>query len=348
MKKISEKQILIVFLDILGTSQLLNSGEFYKVYDYYSDMIKLCSDSYTPIAISNPFFGKREMLSDLNSIQADLADFETPYHIINYDLCHAFFSDTFLLWIEIDSFFRPLIGGFLEKCSIVFCEALKRGIPLRGTISIGTSIMDEKNHIFLGKPLVEAAKAEPHQRWLGVAIGKSVVNLIEQFHPMDMEYLLPFCNHLKYDSDPLLSNFVLDWFAYWNRNEDVDVEEIIESMNTEKAFDNYYKNTLLYVMAAKQRHAIWNEYMICQDINKLKSLCEMGENADGHEKILRCQGIELLTSDKVTRNVEYILNRKEAIWFDEKNKDILLMFNNGFIEINGIKVSFDQLKSLYT
>ena len=74
----------------------------------------------------------------------------------------------------------------------------------------------------------------------------------------------------------------------------------------------------------------------------------MGENADGHEKILRCQGIALLTSDKVTRNVEYILNRKEAIWFDEKNKDILLMFNNGFIEINGIKVSFDQLKSLYT
>lgn len=42
MKKISEKQILIVFLDILGTSQLLNSGEFYKIYDYYSDMIKLC------------------------------------------------------------------------------------------------------------------------------------------------------------------------------------------------------------------------------------------------------------------------------------------------------------------
>ena len=32
----------------------------------------------------------------------------------------------------------------------------------------------------------------------------------------------------------------------------------------------------------------------------------MGENADGHEKILRCQGIALLTSDKVTRNVEYI------------------------------------------
>ena len=36
----------------------------------------------------------------------------------------------------------------------------------------------------------------------------------------------------------------------------------------------------------------------------------MGEKADGHEKILRCQGTALLTSDKVTRNVEYILNRQ--------------------------------------
>ncbi|WP_350336782.1 hypothetical protein QMP28_11340 [[Clostridium] symbiosum] len=347
MKRISEKQILIAFFDILGTSQLLNTGEFHKVYDYYSDMIKLCNDNYTPITVCNPLFGKRELLGDLNGVMADLADFDTPYHIINYDLSHAFFSDTFLLWIEIDSFLRPLIGGFLEKCSIVFCEALKRGIPLRGTISVGASIMDEENHIFLGKPLAEAAKAEPHQKWLGIAIGKSIVDSIEQFHPMDMEYLLPFCNHLKYDSDPLLSNFVLDWFTYWNNNEDADVQKIIESMNIEIAFDNYYKNTLLYVMASKQRYAIWNEYMICQDIDKLKSLCEMGENIDEAKKLLRSQGIKLLTSDKIMRNIGSIINRNEAIWFSENNRNILSMFNNGFIDINGEKISLDYLKYLY-
>ena len=52
MKRINEKQILIAFFDILGTSQLLNDGEFQKVYTYYSDMIKLCNDSYTSL-----FFG---------------------------------------------------------------------------------------------------------------------------------------------------------------------------------------------------------------------------------------------------------------------------------------------------
>ena len=347
MERINKKQILIAFFDILGTSRLLNTGELQKVYDYYSDMIKLCNDSYTSITVCNPLFGKRELFGDLNEVITDLADFNTPYHIINYDLSHAFFSDTFLLWIEIDSFLNPLIGGFLEKCSIVFCEALKRKIPLRGTISVGTSVMDEEKRIFLGKPLAEAAKAEPHQRWLGIAIGKSVVDSINQFHPMDMEYLLPFSKHLKYDSDPLLSDFVLDWFTYWSKNEDVDVKEIIKSMNTDIAFDNYYKSTLLYVVASKQRYAIWNEYMICQDICKLKSLCEMEKNIDEAKKLLRCQGIRLLTSEKTMRNIEYIVNRDEAIWYDEKNRDILLMFNNGFIEINGIKISIDQLRFLY-
>lgn len=347
MERNNEKQVLIAFLDILGTSQLLNTGEFQKVYDYYSDMIKLCNESYTPIAICNPLFGKKELFGDLNGEMESLADFDTPYHIINYDLSHAFFSDTFLLWIEMDSFFKPLIGGFLEKCCAVFCEALKRGIPLRGTISVGASIMDEEKRIFLGKPLAEAAKEEPHQKWLGIAIGKSIVDSINQFHPMDMEYLLPFCKHMKYDLDPLLSDFVLDWFTYWNKNEDADVNEIIKSMNTEIAFDDYYKNSLLYVKASKQRYAIWNEYMICQDITRLKNLCEMGESADNAHKLLRCQGIRLLTSDKIMRNIGHIVNRGEAIWFDEKNRDVLLMFNNGFIEIDGVKTSIDHLKVLY-
>lgn len=347
MERINEKQVLIAFFDILGTSQLLNTGEFHKVYDYYSDMIKLCDDSYTPIAICNPLFGKKELFGDLNDVMNNLADFDTPYHIINYDLSHAFFSDTFLLWIEIDSFLKPLIGGFLEKCGIIFCEALKRRIPLRGTISIGASIMDEENRIFLGKSLAEAAKAEPHQRWLGIAIGKSIVDSINQFHPMDREYLLPFRKHMKYDLDPLLSDFVLDWFTYWNKNEDTNVKEIIESMNTEIAFNDYYKNSLLYVKASKQRYDIWNEYMICQDINKLKNLCEMGENIDDAHKLLRCQGIDLLTSDKIMRNIGHIVNRDEAIWFNEKNRNILLMFNKGFIEINGIEMPIDHLRFLY-
>ena len=87
--------------------------------------------------------------------------------------------------------------------------------------------------------------------------------------------------------------------------------------------------------------------MICQDIDKLKRLCEMGENIDKKKKLLRSQGIKLLTSDKIMRNIEYIINKNKAIWFSENNRNILSMFNNGFIDINGEKISLDHLKYLY-
>ena len=46
-----EKQILLAFFDILGTSKMLNKGDYQNVYDYYTFMAKLCSDTHTPIAV---------------------------------------------------------------------------------------------------------------------------------------------------------------------------------------------------------------------------------------------------------------------------------------------------------
>lgn len=347
MKETKERQILLAFFDILGTSQLLNNGKFHKVYSYYSDMIKLCSDYYTPIIVCNPLYKKRDLFNNLSEAMSDMADFDTPYHLVNHELSHAFFSDTFLVWLYISPLSKPLLGGFLKKCSIIFCEALKRGIPLRGTISMGSAIMDEENRIFFGKPLVEAAKAELRQKWLGVAIGKSVVEKIGQFNPKDMEYLLPYRNHMKYECDSFLSDFVLDWFSYWNKFENNDIEKIIEDMNTDISFDDYYKNTLLYVKHAKKHCIIWNEHLICADIAQLKRLYKMRTNLDEERKSFMCEGIKLLTSNKILKNIEHIIKENEGVWFDPNDKDILLMYNNGFIEVGDTKISLDYLKTLY-
>ena len=55
----------------------------------------------------------------------------------------------------------------------------------------------------------------------------------------------------------------------------------------------------MYVMSSMQRNEIWNEYMICKDIEKLKILCEMEEQVTEEEQLLRSQGIRLLTTDKI-------------------------------------------------
>lgn len=317
-----KKEILMAFFDILGTSKLLNKGDYQTVYDYYAFMAKLCSDSHTPIAVVDHI---------TRLFNPGLEHSNIRYTIINYELKHCFFSDTFLLWIELDSILQPTLAGFLEKCCIIFCEALKRGIPLRGVISSGSAIMDEENHIFLGKPIAEAAKAEPRQNWLGVGMGKSICNI----HPMDMKYVLPYQKHLKFEKEEMLSGWVLDWATWWRENEEADAIQFINHMNTDISFESYYNNCISFIKASKQREAVWNAFMIFQDIHKLSELCAIGNDIKEEQKVIRQQGIELLTSTKITDSINYILNLNSTDWLNEDDRNILKKFRDGYLLING-------------
>lgn len=330
----NEKNILLAFFDILGTSKLLNDGEYQKVYDFYSEMVKLCSDSQTPIAIRNPLYGKRSLFPKLNGVMAGLAGFDTPYHIISYDLHHAFFSDTFLLWIETDEFLQPTLSGFLEKCCIVFCEAIHRGIPLRGVISVGSAIMDEENQIYLGKPLAEAAKAEPQQNWIGIGLGRSIQNI----HQMDTKYLLPYFNHikpLKNEKEQLLGGWVLDWPSWWHHEYEDDVTTFINNMNTDEKFSCYYSNCLSFVEVSKQREIIWKLFLLFGDLHKVEYLFSLGSDLADNQHQLKKQGIELFTSSEIKSFVKSVLNMDTNLWLDKKSRDILLALQNDIIVVNG-------------
>lgn len=251
---ISEKNIALAFFDILGTSKRLNSSELQSVYEYYEQMVKLCSDTMVPIIIENTLYGKSELTRYIGE--------QKPFVLLQTELKNAFFSDTFIMWVEIDSPFNKLLTGFFEKCSIIFCEALRRKIPLRGTISIGTAIMDEENKIFLGKPLVEAAKGETCQNWLGIGFGKS----FRTFHTMDTRYILPYSEHIKTDKEEsrsILNEYVLDWPRWW-REHDIgddygDINSIIADMNTDGRFSKYYENCLRFYEYSKNGDSIWEK-----------------------------------------------------------------------------------------
>lgn len=326
--KKEEKQILMAFFDILGTSKMLNKGDFQTVYDYYTYMAKLCSDTHTPIAVVN----------HLSKIPNAGIETHVPYLIIDYDLNHCFFSDTFLLWIELDVFLQPTMAGFLEKCCIIFCEALKRGIPLRGVISCGNAIMNKKNRIFLGKPLAEAAKAEPHQNWLGVGIGRSIFNI----HPMDMRYILPYINHFKSKKENLLNGLVLDWPSWWRENEKDDVVDIINQMNTDPLFERYYSNCISFIKVSSQsREVIWNIAMIFQDIHKLSELYALGNNISDDLKILKQQGIEIFKSQKLLDFVRDILEKKDNEWLSEEDREVLGNLLEGYILVDDKLISLN-------
>lgn len=329
-----EKQIVLAFFDILGTSKMLNNGNYQTVYDYYDFMAKLCSDTHTPIAVVNHMYGLPKLPIGYSNAK---------YIIINYDLNHCFFSDTFLLWIEVDSFLQPTLAGFLEKCCIVFCEAIKREIPLRGVISAGTAVMDKNKHLYIGKPLAEAAKAEPQQNWLGIGLGKSIQKIL----PLDMEYVLPYFKHIKNRDETLLGEWVLDWPYWWRRNEETDVTNFINTMNKDVMFDRYYSNSLSFVEISEHRDNIWNIFMIFQDMNRLSKLLEMDKDISDKLKGDRKQGIEIFTSQKMLDFVHSILmpnNDWIDKWLDQNDKEILINLQNGFIPVNGKPVLIDKYK----
>lgn len=236
--------IALAFFDILGTSESIRQGEYNKVYDFYSYMVKLCSEEEIPLSFP----------SLPGSIKKDV---ET---VLMFPMKHAFFSDTFIVWVEYKPVFMMSLAGFYEKCMRIFTEAIKRGIPLRGAISRGDAIMDDDNKLYLGKPLVEAARAESCQNWLGIALTAS----LQESSLSEAWSLLPYDDHIKTDKakqyqEPLFTSAVLDWPKLWRNTEKDEVGPYIEKMNINEKFSSYYENTIKFVRYSAENDDYWDD-----------------------------------------------------------------------------------------
>lgn len=241
---ITEKNIALAFFDILGTSEKIRCGQYEKVYSFYSYMVNLCAEEQIPISFSG--------LPGYSNVDADM--------VIDFPLKHAFFSDTFIIWVEIWNEFGMSLQGFYEKCMHVFTEAINRGIPLRGAISRGKAIMDEENKLYLGQPIVEAARAEAAQNWMGIGLTRSC----QEASISEAWLLLPYSEHIKKDyikkgKDILFTDCALDWPKYWRNTQDKDVIPIINAMNDDPAFSSYYDNAIKFVNYSKENDNFWKD-----------------------------------------------------------------------------------------
>lgn len=242
MRNPENKTIALAFFDILGTSEKIKCGEYNQVYDFYAYMVDLCSEEQIPISFSK--------LPGHFDVGADI--------VLNFPMKHAFFSDTFIIWVEYEQLFGMSLRGFYEKCMDIFIEAIKRGIPLRGAISRGTAIMDEEKKLFLGTPIVEAARAEAAQNWMGIALTSSC----QQATLSEAWLLLPYTEHIKKEhikssKGTLFANCVLDWPKYWRETQREDVEPFIQKMNEDASYSTYYDNAIKFVHHSKSNADFW-------------------------------------------------------------------------------------------
>jgi hypothetical protein len=129
--------------------------------------------------------------------------------------------------------------NFLDVCNDLMCRALEVGLPLRGAVAIGEAMVDPLQNIFLGQPIVEAARLENGHRLVGASFCISGMN--QKIPP---RYLLQFDRHIKETHQHLWGGAMLDWPRHWRRTRKTDLHHVIQMLDTEPEYSEYYLNTL--------------------------------------------------------------------------------------------------------
>nr|WP_320160399.1 hypothetical protein [uncultured Methanoregula sp.] len=100
------------------------------------------------------------------------------------------FSDTIILYEnlhELGDGTIPYFGSSLiDKSSILLRLTFDAGIPLRGAISFGEYIISNK--YYLGKPIIEAYKAEKEFNWSGAIFCESAVDIMKKQNYQPLNY----------------------------------------------------------------------------------------------------------------------------------------------------------------
>lgn len=165
---------------------------------------------------------------------------------------HAYFSDTILLWSDYDAFRFP---AFCQMCSDFFCECIELGLPVRGGIAVGDTHLDADSGIFVGPPLVEAARVESAQMWIGISFGASFAREPYSSH-FDPRTVLAYAKHRKRDPkfDGLVPGMVLDWPRRWRESRKVDVRSLLTTMDSDPKYHGCYAQTLDFVDYSELHH----------------------------------------------------------------------------------------------
>src|SRR5271157_268989 len=155
---------------------------------------------------------------------------------------HAHFSDTILLWVPLVQHF---IAPFIARCADMVCEALRMGLPLRGALAAGPAVLHSRTGTFVGAPLVEAARLEQSQDWLGVSLGASMLaaDISREFDP---NLVLPYAVPFKKGKSQMSADLALDWPSRFRARFGTDPVEAVRAVDTSPLHHVYYDNAVKF------------------------------------------------------------------------------------------------------
>lgn len=164
----------------------------------------------------------------------------------------AYFSDSILFW----SHFSPFLPRFIEIIAESICQGLEMELPLRGGIAVGEAILDKTSSVYLGLPLVEVARLERAQEWIGCSVGPSF-GVPPYNSNFDAKEVIPYHEHYKNDCDPSLkTGLVVDWPKRWRATRASDPRPVIDALNHDTRYSRYYTRTADFI-AFSENHSAW-------------------------------------------------------------------------------------------
>lgn len=163
---------------------------------------------------------------------------------------NAYFSDTLLFWTTYNKMALP---SFTHLVAEAICFGLEIELPLRGAIAVGEALLDSSSGMFLGEPLVEVARTEREQQWIGVSFGPSLSKprFNEGFH---LNTVLPYKSHYKEPDSDYAMGMTVDWPRRWRESRKSDPRPALRTLDRDPRFSSYYERTLRFVDFSEEHH----------------------------------------------------------------------------------------------
>jgi hypothetical protein len=165
-------------------------------------------------------------------------------------LGNAYFSDSLLFWTKYSKIALP---SFTHLVSEAICFSIETELPLRGAIAIGEAILDNATGVFLGPPLVEVARVERTQHWIGGSFGPSFSKpgFNDGFY---LNTVLPYKSHYKDPTSRYATGMAVDWPRRWRESRKSDPRPALRRLDCEPRFSPYYQRTVRFIDFSEENH----------------------------------------------------------------------------------------------
>lgn len=264
----TENEYFVALFDVLGFESQFKSLQL-------ADMLKKYEELISIVNLKNEEHKKYKEGKFHGAFWLKMEDEDGVQPIVIHEIGGTYASDSIIVWAN-----RRLLGvpirvdteqdeitlqspnvfadSFLEVCSEIMCHAVEIGLPLRGGISTGNAVLEQNNSIYLGQPIIDAARIERKHNFIGTSFHANYDGQSKQ-----RRYAIEYGKHLKEDSGHLLSGMVIDWPRHWRETRSTSAIDAVNKLNVDKNFSHYYENTVEFI-----RHSNNNqEQLIASDPN---------------------------------------------------------------------------------